>query len=95
MGPLGWIVVGFVSGALAKPVTGRGWRLGCIGTVVVGILGGLLGGMLFNLAGDKGIGKFGLRSMFVAFVGAVVLLAIVGFLTGRRGSSSGSRSWKH
>jgi uncharacterized membrane protein YeaQ/YmgE (transglycosylase-associated protein family) len=84
MGVLGWIVVGFVSGALAKPVTGGGWRIGCVGTVIVGVLGGVLGGMLFNLAGDHGIGKFGLRSMFVAFVGAVVLLAIVGLLTGRR-----------
>ena len=85
MGVFGWIVVGFVAGALAKPVTGGGWRLGCLGTIVVGVLGGVLGGMLFNLAGDKGIGKFGLRSMFVAFVGAVLLLAIVGLLTGRRG----------
>ena len=83
MGPLGWIVVGFVAGALARPVTGGGWRLGCVGTIVVGVLGGLLGGALFNLAGDHGIGKFGLRSMFVAFVGAVVLLAAVGLLGGR------------
>ena len=84
MGPLGWIVVGFVAGALARPVTGGGWRLGCVGTIVVGVLGGLLGGALFNLAGDQGIGKFGLRSMFVAFVGAVVLLAVVGLLGKRR-----------
>ena len=88
MGPLGWIVVGFVAGALARPVTGGGWRLGCVGTTVVGVLGGLLGGMLFNLAGDNGIGQFGLRSMFVAFVGAVVLLAIVGLLGGRQGQRS-------
>ena len=78
MGLLGWIVVGFVAGALARPVTGGGWHLGCLGTIVVGVLGGLIGGVLFNLAGDEGIGDFGLRSMFVAFVGAVVLLAIVG-----------------
>ncbi len=84
MGPLGWIVVGFVAGALARPVTGGGWRLGCVGTTVVGVLGGLLGGVLFNLAGDHGIGKFGLRSMFVAFVGAVLLLAIVGLFGGRQ-----------
>jgi len=84
MGPLGWIVVGFVAGALARPVTGGGWRLGCVGTIVVGVLGGLLGGALFNLAGDRGIGKFGLRSMFVAFIGAVLLLAVVGLLGGRR-----------
>ena len=84
MGPLGWIVVGFVAGALARPVTGGGWRLGCIGTTLVGILGGLIGGALFNAAGDQGIGDFGLRSMFVAFVGAVLLLVIVGLLSGRR-----------
>jgi uncharacterized membrane protein YeaQ/YmgE (transglycosylase-associated protein family) len=93
MGVFGWIVVGFVAGAIAKPVTGGGWRMGCLGTVVVGVLGGILGGMLFNLAGDDGIGKFGLRSMFVAFVGAVVLLAIVGLVTGRRGQSSPGRRW--
>ena len=83
MGLLGWIVVGFVAGALARPVTGGGWQLGCVGTTVVGVVGGLLGGALFNLAGDKGIGDFGLRSMFVAFVGAVVLLGFVALVTGR------------
>jgi len=81
---IGWIVVGFVAGALARGVTGGGWNLGCLGTIAVGVIGGLLGGMLFNAAGDEGIGDFGLRSMFVAFVGAVVLLLIVGLLSGRR-----------
>ena len=86
---LGWVVVGFVAGALARGVTGGGWNLGCLGTIVVGIIGGVLGGWLFSIAGDEGIGDFGLRSMFVAFVGAVVLLAVVGLLTG------GSRSrWR-
>jgi uncharacterized membrane protein YeaQ/YmgE (transglycosylase-associated protein family) len=80
---LGWIVVGFVAGAFARAVTGGGWNLGCLGTIVVGVLGGLLGGILFNAAGDEGINHFGLRSMFVAFVGAVVLLAVVGLATGR------------
>jgi uncharacterized membrane protein YeaQ/YmgE (transglycosylase-associated protein family) len=83
VGWLGWIVVGFVAGALARAVTGGGWNLGCIGTIVVGVIGGLIGGMLFSAAGGDGIGKFGLRSMFVAFVGAVVLLALVGLVTGR------------
>jgi uncharacterized membrane protein YeaQ/YmgE (transglycosylase-associated protein family) len=80
---VGWIVVGFVAGALARAVTGGGWNLGCLGTIVVGVIGGLVGGMIFNAAGDEGIGDFGLRSMFVAFVGAVVLLGIVGLITGR------------
>jgi len=83
VGLLGWIIVGFVAGAVARAVTGGGWNLGCLGTVVVGIVGGLIGGMLFNAAGDQGIGDFGLRSMFVAFVGAVVLLGFVALVTGR------------
>jgi uncharacterized membrane protein YeaQ/YmgE (transglycosylase-associated protein family) len=83
MGFLGWIVVGFVAGALARAATGGGWNMGCLSTIVVGVLGGLLGGMIFNLAGDEGIGDFGLRSMFVAFVGAVVLLALFALVTGR------------
>ena len=88
MGLFGWIVVGFVAGALARGVTGGGWNLGCIGTIAVGVIGGLIGGILFNAAGDHCIGDFGLRSMFVAFVGAVVLLLVVGLLTGR-GSGRG------
>jgi len=56
---LGWIVVGFVAGGLARTVTGGGWNLGCLGTIVVGVVGGLIGGILFNAAGDQGINHFG------------------------------------
>ena len=92
MGILGWIVVGLVAGACAKPVAAAlvrkgedpGWDIGCLGTIAVGVLGGLIGGALFNWAGGDGIGDFGLRSMFVAFVGAVLFLVIVGLLSGRR-----------
>ena len=83
MGIIGWIVVGFVAGALARAATGGDWNLGCLGTIAVGVIGGLLGGWLFSLAGDQGIGDFGLRSMFVAFVGAVVLLGLFALVTGR------------
>lgn len=83
MGVLGWIVVGFVAGGLARRVTGTR-RRGCLSTTVVGVLGGVAGGALFNAAGDGGIGEFGLRSMFVAFVGAVVLLLALSVVTGGR-----------
>jgi uncharacterized membrane protein YeaQ/YmgE (transglycosylase-associated protein family) len=83
MGILGWIIVGFVAGAFARTVTGNRWRTGCLGTIVIGVVGGLVGGMIFNLAGDKGIGEFGLRSMFVAFIGACVLLLVVGLFADR------------
>ncbi len=85
MGLLGWVVVGLVAGALAQRVTGvRG--TGCLFTMVIGIVGGLLGGILFNAAGDEGITSFGLRSLLVAFVGASVLLLVAGpFIRRTRG----------
>jgi uncharacterized membrane protein YeaQ/YmgE (transglycosylase-associated protein family) len=88
VGLLGWIIVGFVAGAFARAVTGGGWNLGCLGTIVVGVVGGLIGGWLFSLAGGEGIGDFGFRSMFVAFVGAVVLLVLAGLFSGRFGRTT-------
>ena len=80
---LSWIVVGLVAGILARAVTGQRRRIGCLGTLVVGILGGLLGGALFKAAGDEGINSFSLRSLLVAFVGATVLLFLWGLVAGR------------
>jgi uncharacterized membrane protein YeaQ/YmgE (transglycosylase-associated protein family) len=83
VGVIGWIVVGLVAGALAQRATGvRGQ--GCLFTMVIGILGGIVGGALFNLAGDEGITDFGLRSMLVAFVGAAVLLLVASPFVNRR-----------
>lgn len=90
MGILGWIVVGLVAGAFAQSATrfnrrrAPDQRLGCVGTVAVGVAGGMIGGALFTWAGHDGIDDFGLRSMAVAFVGAVVLLLVVNALAGRR-----------
>jgi uncharacterized membrane protein YeaQ/YmgE (transglycosylase-associated protein family) len=70
---LAWIVTGFVAGVLAKLVTGQ-HKPGCLGTIVVGIVGGLLGGAIFQAAGDEGINDFSLRSVLVAFIGAAILL---------------------
>jgi uncharacterized membrane protein YeaQ/YmgE (transglycosylase-associated protein family) len=85
MGLLGWIVVGFVAGALANAVTGGNFNLGCLTKIIVGVVGGVIGGWIFSLFDKDGIGHFGLRSMFIAFVGAVVLLVIAGLFTGQYG----------
>jgi uncharacterized membrane protein YeaQ/YmgE (transglycosylase-associated protein family) len=85
---LSWIVVGFAAGVLAKAVTGQRRRIGCLGTLFVGILGGLLGGALFKAAGDEGINSFSLRSLLVAFVGATLLLFVWGAIAGRSARDS-------
>jgi uncharacterized membrane protein YeaQ/YmgE (transglycosylase-associated protein family) len=85
---LGWIVVGFIAGTLARWVTGAG-RRGCLVTIVVGVVGGLIGGTLFQLATDSDtdvMDDFDIGSVFVAFVGAVLLLLILEAI-------SRSRNW--
>jgi uncharacterized membrane protein YeaQ/YmgE (transglycosylase-associated protein family) len=76
---LGWIVVGLIAGTLARWVTGAR-RRGCLVTIVVGVVGGLIGGTLFQLATDSDtdvMDDFDIGSVFVAFVGAVLLLLIL------------------
>lgn len=77
MGVLSWIVVGAISGTLAGWATGAE-RQGCLRTILIGVIGGLLGGALFSAAGQDGIDEFGLWSIFVAFIGAALLLLITG-----------------
>lgn len=76
---LGWLVIGLVAGALAGKATGTK-SSGCLPTIAIGILGALLGGWLFRVTIDRDadvMDEFSLGSMFVAFVGAVVLLLIL------------------
>ena len=83
MGFFGWIVVGLLAGSLAQGVTGVEKR-GCMFTLLLGVLGAVVGGALFNAAGGRGIGDFGLWSLFVAFVGAGAICLVFGRALGRR-----------
>jgi len=72
-----WIVLGAVAGWLASLVMKTGAQQGIVLDIVVGIVGALLGGWIFGLFGAAGVTGFNFYSLLVAFVGAVVLLAIV------------------
>jgi uncharacterized membrane protein YeaQ/YmgE (transglycosylase-associated protein family) len=83
MDVLTWIIVGLVAGLLASLVMG-GIGYGILGDILIGILGAVFGGWLF---GQMGWGSPfpGLAGMiFVAFIGAVLLLLIVRLLRGTR-----------
>jgi uncharacterized membrane protein YeaQ/YmgE (transglycosylase-associated protein family) len=79
---LAWIIIGGLAGLLASVVV-RGTGLGILGDIVVGIIGAFVGGFIFNAFGHAGFTGFNLWSLFVAFVGAVILLIIVKALKGR------------
>jgi uncharacterized membrane protein YeaQ/YmgE (transglycosylase-associated protein family) len=82
-----WIIVGGVLGWLASIVMKNNDQMGIILNVVVGIVGAFLGGLLLApLFGTGTInqGNFSIGSLLVSFVGAIILLAIVNFIRGRR-----------
>jgi len=83
MGILMWILVGLIAGVLASVVMG-GIGYGIIGDIIVGIVGAFLGGWLFSRLGVNS--PFGglAGTIFVAFIGAVVLLFIIRLLAGAR-----------
>jgi uncharacterized membrane protein YeaQ/YmgE (transglycosylase-associated protein family) len=77
MGWLAWIIVGAIAGWLASIVMGTNASQGLLLDVIVGIIGAFIGGFLFNLIGAPGATGFNVWSLFVAFIGAVVLLGIL------------------
>jgi uncharacterized membrane protein YeaQ/YmgE (transglycosylase-associated protein family) len=84
---LGWIIVGGVAGLLASALV-QGGGMGVIGDIIVGIVGAFIGGFIMNALGFTGATGFNLWSVFVAFIGAVVLLVLVRLFAGNRGSTT-------
>ena len=82
MSLLAWIVVGLVAGWLASQVVPS--RFGVIGDTIIGMLGALVGGFLFNEFGSTGTTGLDIWSILVAFVGAVVLLVLIRAFSGQR-----------
>lgn len=83
MSILGWLLLGLIAGFLASVVM-KGGGYGIIGDIIVGVVGAFLGGFIFSLLGGSGVTGFNIWSMFVAFVGACVLIAILRAVSGRR-----------
>jgi uncharacterized membrane protein YeaQ/YmgE (transglycosylase-associated protein family) len=73
---LTWLIVGLIAGVLASLVMG-GTGYGLIGDIIIGIVGAFVGGWIFSRLGTSA--PFGGLAgvIFVAFVGAVVLLFIL------------------
>ena len=70
-----WAVIGLIAGWLASAVVGRGY--GLVGDIVVGVVGAFIGGWLFTQLHIRG--PFGglPGRIFVAFIGAIVLLLLL------------------
>ena len=72
-----WIVFGALAGWIASLVMGTDESMGAMANIIVGILGAVIGGFLFNLFGLGGVTGFNVWSMVVAVIGSIVLLWLV------------------
>ena len=71
MGIIAWVIFGAIAGWVASKITGRDDQMGCLMNIVVGVIGAFIGGAIVSLF-TGGV------------LGAVVLLAIVTLIFGRK-----------
>ncbi len=86
MGIIGWILLGIVAGVIAKALLPGNDPGGAIITVVIGIVGALLGGFLARALGlgDPIDEFFDISTWLAAIIGSMILLVIYRAVTGRR-----------
>jgi uncharacterized membrane protein YeaQ/YmgE (transglycosylase-associated protein family) len=85
MSIIGWLVLGLIAGFIASKIVNKTGE-GVILDIVLGIIGAVVGGFLFSLIGAEGVSGFNIYSMFVAIIGAIVVLLIYHAVSGRRGA---------
>ena len=84
MGILSWILFGLIAGALAKLIMPGRDGGGIIMTIVLGIVGAMVGGWISTFFGMGEVDGFNIGSFAVAIVGALVVLFIYGFIVSKR-----------
>lgn len=85
MGIASWILFGLIAGGLAKFIMPGKDPGGCLGTILLGIAGSLLGGFLGTEVFDFGrVTGFDLRSFAIAIAGTLIVLGVYRLIVGRR-----------
>ena len=84
MGIFGWILFGLLAGAVARALTPGRHSIGCFGTLAVGVIGAVLGGLLGEAVFEDEV-EFGwdLKPFLLSVAGAIVLLLALNALRRR------------
>jgi uncharacterized membrane protein YeaQ/YmgE (transglycosylase-associated protein family) len=83
MSVIGWIVLGLIAGYLGSKIVNKSGE-GILLDIVLGIVGAIVGGVLFTVFGMSGVTGFNIYSLIVAVIGAVVVLWVYHAVVGRR-----------
>ena len=83
LNPLYWIVIGLIAGAVAGWFVPGRERAGCIGTTLIGIVGGLLGGWIWtDVLNQNQAGGF-LGALLIAILGSALVLLVLRAVSGQ------------
>ena len=75
MGFLSWIILGLIAGFIGSKIVNKRGE-GLFMDIILGVVGAVVGGWLFNKFGSVGVTGLNLYSLLVAVVGAVVVLLV-------------------
>ena len=85
---IGFIIAGLVIGALARLVKPGKQNLGILATLLLGLAGSVIGGLIANLLGTGDVFELNVLGFIVAVVAAVLLIGVAESLTSKRGIRS-------
>ena len=83
MSIIGWIIFGVIAGFIASKLVNKEGA-GFVTDLALGVVGAVVGGFLATRLGFGDVSGFNLYSMFIAVIGAVIVLFIYHAVTGRR-----------
>ena len=78
-----WLILGLIAGFIGSKIVNKSGE-GVVLDIVLGIVGAVVGGFLFSMVGASPVTGFNIYSIFVAVIGAIVVLAIYHAAIGRR-----------
>ena len=76
-----WVILGGLAGWVASMIMRTNASMGAVANIIVGMLGSVVGGWLFQYFGGRGVTGFNLYSLGVSLVGACVLLFVAKLVT--------------
>lgn len=79
---IAWIILGLIAGFIGSKIVNKSGQ-GMILDIVLGILGAIVGGVVFNFFGASGVTGLNIWSLIVAIVGSIIVLWLYHALAGR------------
>ncbi|CDM58296.1 MULTISPECIES: GlsB/YeaQ/YmgE family stress response membrane protein [Rhizobium] len=83
MSVIGWIILGLIAGFIGSKIVNKSGA-GMLMDIVLGVVGAIVGGVIFSFFGASGVTGLNIYSLVVAVIGAVIVLWLYHAVSGRR-----------